>query len=476
MSPTVQPGPETAATASPATEPKPRSRRKVAGAVVLLSLGLNVTFFFQNPPQKPELDAQLYDRIARLVFGYAPVDKRPEEDVTTGLQGLSVRGFLYPAFLGTVYRLVGSPDHRVVCLLQAVIMVPLVVLLTYMLGVKIFDHRIGALAALLYALYLPAVWHANFLLTETLLAVVVSLSLFVLARFIQTERAATGLLLGFISGVIGISHPLWLFFPVVIVVVLIMRYRKTGSRRLMIRRVGPVALAAAAVLVPWQAVRVASGLPQMGQGGTGFGGGGGWTFYVGSRVETNASTVPEDYVVAESYFPPGRLKEVYEKIRTGDLTVEPILASIIAEKVASPDKQDWVLTDFDYYRAGIENWLHKPLLVPKLLGIKIYWYLFGVATTPSYPLQGTVLYNRTWRAFFMILNWPLIILAAIGLWMVARSRRGYLVIFAPLVVHTVVVIATYSDNRYKYPNMPAVFLLAAVALIALQDRFHARSE
>jgi hypothetical protein len=292
-----------------------------------------------------------------------------------------------------------------------------------------------------------------------------------LTRFIKDRRPGNGLLLGLLAGLIGISHPLWMLFPFFLGILLWFRYRDRRSKLVTLGRVGVVFAGILAVLVPWHAARIAFSLPQSGQGQTGFGGGGGWTFYVGSRAETLGSTVPEDYLVVETYFPPGRLAKLHEKTKTGEVKIEPHLLAIIEEKLASPYESDRVLTDFDYYRAGIENWIDKPLQIPKLIAAKFYWYFLGTATTPSYPLKSSPISGEGWRFIVKILNWPLILAAVGGLWLVAKDYRDKLIVFGPLVLHTATVIVTYSDNRYKYPNLSAIFLLVSVFCVYASQWF-----
>lgn len=441
----------------------PEKRRLAAGVVVviLLSAGLAVAFYFLTPAQTPQHDAESYDIIARLVAGYGLPDKTPDESFEIGLHGLFRRGFIYPAIVGFVYRALGAPDYSAVYLLQAILL-PVAVLLTYLAGSTAFDRRTGMISSLLYALYLPAVWHTGFLLTETVLAVLFALMLWMLARYVNHQSPLTSCFLGLVTGLLSISHPIWVFSPAVLCVSLFFTYRRREKRWLIARKLSFVVLGLLAVLVPWHAVRIAWNLPQLGQGGTGFGAGGGFTFYVGSRAETRGQTVPEDYLVVETYFPIGRLRDLFERVQTGEVTIEPILLKIIEEKLASPDQVDWTLTDFDYYRAGIENWLDRPWQIPYLVAIKTYWFLLDVNNTPSYPMPESVLYNYSWRVFFKMLNWPTLILTLIGLAVVRRRYPDRLVLFAGLIYQTLAVLLTYPDNRYKYPGMSAMALLVAV--------------
>jgi 4-amino-4-deoxy-L-arabinose transferase-like glycosyltransferase len=432
-------------------------------AIVALSLALNLAFFFSTPPEPPKHDALSYDIIARYLVGYGPADKPPSENREIGLQGLFRRGLAFPVFLGAVYRVAGSPSYTAACLIQGFIL-PLTVFLTFLFGRVVFSDNVGLLAALLYALYLPAVWHTNFLLTETVLALVVTAGLWLLALFLKRRGRMVGIAAGIVLGIAGISHPIWLVMPLLILGALYWQYRRDADRWIAVRKLGYVLVGVAVVFVPWTTARVFLGVPQLGGAGSGFGAGGGFTFYAGSRVETRGLALAEDYLVAETYFPLGKLRELYERVEKGEVTIEPILLAIIEEKLASPDKNDWTLTDFDYYRAGIENWFHKPLRVPELLAYKFNWYLLHIATSPSYPLPHNLFHNPAWRTLFHILNWPGVALAIAGLVITYRKSRNLTPLFAPAVFHTIAVLATYPDNRYKYPNLSAGFVLIAFTL------------
>lgn len=452
-------------------------RALTVGVVIALSLGINLAFRFVTPPTEPQHDAKLYDTTARLLVGFGPADKSPEENRHAGLEGAFHRGITYPSLIALIYTIGAAPNYAVVLFIQAFIL-PLTVLLTYFFGCAVFNHRIALMAAVLYALYLPAVWHTNFLLTETLLALLFTLTMLMMMRYINDDRPPTALLFGFCVGLMGVSHAAWLVLPAVVLAAFYLRSRKsTASRWSAVRRLAFVVLGVVAVLAPFNAVRLGFGLPQLGGGGTGLGTGasGGFTFYVGSRAETRGLTVPIDYVVVETYFPPGRLRELYEEIQRGEASVEPILLAIIKEKLDSPDPKDWVLTDFDYYRAGIENWFDKPWQIPYLLAAKTYWFLLDMGSSPTYPLEYSTLHTYEWRVFFKYQNWPVVLLMLIGFWVFGRQRRHDLVIFVPFAFQILIVLAVYPDNRYKYPVLSSLFLLTSFAAFRIAGTLKGQS-
>jgi hypothetical protein len=96
------------------------------------------------------------------------------------------------------------------------------------------------------------------------------------------------------------------------------------------------------------------------------------------------------------------------------------------------------------------------------------WYLFGLPSTPIYPLARTPLYNQTLRTIFKALCWPLYILAFIGVGLVARKHKTWFILVWPFLLHTFIVILTYPDGRYMYPNLPIVFLLTALSILYIK--------
>jgi 4-amino-4-deoxy-L-arabinose transferase-like glycosyltransferase len=159
----------------------------------------------------------------------------------------------YPGALGAIVwlvRLTPFPDNipKTAAVFNLVLGVGSV-LLTFEVGRRLFNNRIGLLSAGIVALWPNLIFHTAVMLTETLFNFLVMASvLLVVAIPTATRRigwkrmAAFGVLLGLSAFV----RPISLFFlPVLLLVLVVARWR------LALRYVGVATLAVVILLVPW---------------------------------------------------------------------------------------------------------------------------------------------------------------------------------------------------------------------------------
>ena len=117
--------------------------------IFFLALAVRLVYLYQssaNPSFNcPVIDSETYDNIARALAGG---------------QGMSDKffwqSFFYPFFLSIVYYL-GSPSVLLAKIVQA-ILGSLTCVLTYQLGKKIFNHKIGIAAGIITCLYGPMIF------------------------------------------------------------------------------------------------------------------------------------------------------------------------------------------------------------------------------------------------------------------------------------------------------------------------------
>ncbi len=109
--------------------------------------------------QRPTIDEASYDSWAREIAGGEIVGRE-----------IFFQEPLYPYFLGAVYALAGDEPaaQRTAARHVQAALGALTAVLVALLGARVFDARVGALAGLLFALYLPAVWFAALLLKPAL--------------------------------------------------------------------------------------------------------------------------------------------------------------------------------------------------------------------------------------------------------------------------------------------------------------------
>lgn len=435
--------------------------------IVAFSVIVNLVLFLLTCPHPtPQNDQLLYHNTALQIVP----DFSILLDGTRIPPGLIVRSYAYPLFIALVYRLAGAPSPGYIAFIQSVFFLPLTVFLTYRLGRKTLSPAIGLLAAGFLSFYLPLVWHAQLLLTETFYGLLTTLFLLVVAWLLETARPSTAMVAGVLLGLLSISHSDWQFLVwIMLPLIAFSLFLRHGGRRWRNASLAAVA-GAMLVIAPLQVMRTRHGLPQMGQGGLGYGSGGGWTFYVGSRAETRGLAINEDYLLSSTYPSPRHLAALHDKLKSKEVTLEPVIMESISRKLALPNEADHFLRDADYYRAGLTNWLDQPMQIPGLILDKAAFFLLSEGNTLYGGYPASALYGQRWEGLFHWLRSPLLILAVVGFAIFFTGYRGQMVLFIPLVLQTLVPLLTSPEVRYQYPNLPTVFLLAALAMAEIYGK------
>ena len=448
--------------------------RLVVAAPVLFSLLLGAVVHARVSMAMPVADAHFYDVTGAALVGQ---NTDPAFGPHWALNGVADRG-LYPALVGAVYGLLGESRPGAVGWLQALVMVPLTTYLIYVAGREAFSRRIGLVSAWAFALWLPAQWHTLWLLTETLTNLVMALALAMLAALLARRNKAAAFLCGVSFGIVSLAHPAYQALPVIVLLALLVHF--LVYERKLLRLVFYVTLGVSAVQIPHLVAVQAVPLPSLGQGGYAHGGGGGWTFYVSSRVATDFVPVPDDYRVS-GLSAQGHLVRVGRLIDRGEVHVEPHLLAIIRKKLTIDDPVRQALTDSDYYKAGFQNLLDHPGKWPQkiegnagrlfLLPDRLQFYRdaplasgWRKTTWPFYKRDN--LTKSTWfRTPWRPLSGLLLACVISGLLFVLLRRRDRVVLFVPLVAQTAILMALLVEWRYVVPLWSSMFVLAAIGTL-----------
>jgi 4-amino-4-deoxy-L-arabinose transferase-like glycosyltransferase len=151
---------------------------------------------------------------------------------------------IYPAWIGLIYELLGPSPTRV-AIVQALLLAPLGVVLTWLLGRRLLGPAVGLGAAAIVAI-LPLVWEYYGLLYPEALAVPAALLLYLL--FLERPPTARlAIAVGIVSGVGLLIRPSSIFVFAGLLAAWVLA---AGWRRGIGFTVGAVAIAALTVL-PW---------------------------------------------------------------------------------------------------------------------------------------------------------------------------------------------------------------------------------
>ena len=435
---------------------------------MLVSLALGILWHAVAGTPKPESDALLYHWLASAIAGLGV----PGQTLRYAVDGMAIRGWTQPSLMAGTYAVVGQALPAVFAWLQGVVMIPATTALVYVAGRFAFDRTVGLVAAWAFALWFPLVYYTTWLMPETTVGLVVAGCLALLAVLIARGGTAVAIAFGIALGILSLTHSAWQFVPVVTIGALALHFRLYDRSHL--RLAAWTAIGAVAIVGPYTIAQTAADLPQAGQGGLGYGAGGGWGFWVGSRSWTHFLPVADDYKIANLNAPGGVVK-IARLLDDGKLHTDSHLARVIRRKASAPDAATAQIADGDFYDAGIQNLLEHPGAWPDKLygGLKTIFlptpdltFFAARLATPNLtffaaPVDATW-FRRPWRS---IAPWVAGLMLA-GILLVLVRMRNRLVLFVPLLLQTVLFLSGTPETRYGYPLLSSVFLLASYAVVS----------
>ncbi|MDT8324632.1 MAG: glycosyltransferase family 39 protein [Bacteroidota bacterium] len=178
-------------------------------------LALQDTPFYQNHFS----DSRLYMQLARDIMS------------GSGIEGAFFMSPLYPYLLAAVWKLTGAPElwMRVLQMFFGTG----TVLVVFVIGRKVFSHRTGILAAALTATYTPLIFYDGMLLLESLLTLLLTLSLLFLLNALREGRLRDWALAGLTLGAAAVTRAnILLFLPVFLLLwMFVPRLRDAASRK-----------------------------------------------------------------------------------------------------------------------------------------------------------------------------------------------------------------------------------------------------
>ncbi len=218
-----------------------------AGIVLLLvvAMGLRGGYLANAPRgvQFDHVDAQGYHWLAVNLLERGAYSLNTEPPFRPD----NVRAPLYPLFLASWYGIVG-PAPDLMSFVHALLDV-LTVAVLYRLGSLVVGRRVGVVAAWLYTLN-PSSWRfTNELLTEIIFGLLLSLSVWMFARYILHGRNRDAWRCGLFFGLAILCKPNVQFMPLVLVAIMIHSFyvgRRQGWQGVLI-----VAGAIFVLLMPW---------------------------------------------------------------------------------------------------------------------------------------------------------------------------------------------------------------------------------
>jgi len=446
---------------------------------VLLSVVIGSLVLLANiPGAEPGNDAGFYHAEGLFLAGHGP-DPVPGYGIGTGL---FVRGPVYPALLGLIYAVTGGGHLRAVAAVQTLVLLPGTAIVAYGLGRRLGGRRAARAAALAFVLWLPATFHASFVLTETLAGVLVTGATLAVVVALQDPRPSRLVVAGALVGLASFTHTSYQFFWIpaggALAIALVSRSWRTrdpGWWRTAAARCGLVAAGVLVVLAPYQGIRAGGGYPAPGTGGYDLGAGAGWTMYAGSRPETSWRVIPDDYVLAELAFTPSGFEELRTRVASGEVSLSPELRDAIRRRAREPRKEDRHLTEADFRSAVMASYVRNLDDTPRMAATKWWRYTDPV---PTYALATEVEeLDRVSRPVYHLAALALLPMLALAILLARPGQRLPLIVgSAGALFQVAALLLSYPEPRYLFPFLGTLLAGAATGGVLLFDRITGRGD
>lgn len=185
--------------------------------ILAICIIIRIIYAIYFSPKTLTYDAAVYDTIARNIvsgrgFWYI--------DLNHTVCYLPV----YPYFLSIFYFFCGH-NLLLIKLLQAIID-SLTCIMIYFIGKKAFNSKIGFLAGLIYAIYIPFAFSSSIIRTETLFIFLFTLSVLLLLKAIEKESLFNYFFSGIFLGASLLTRRVTLLFPLVILALILVVKKK----------------------------------------------------------------------------------------------------------------------------------------------------------------------------------------------------------------------------------------------------------
>jgi 4-amino-4-deoxy-L-arabinose transferase-like glycosyltransferase len=414
-----------------------RGRRTVLLAILAVALLVRLAHWaaVRGEPFFAQLamDSQEYDRWAQTIAGGDRLGSQ-----------VFFQAPLYPYLLAAVYTFGRSLDA--VYLLQIAAAVAGVWAL-WRAGRSMGDERAGLAAAALAAVYGPFLFYDIQILKESPAVTAACFLLWALAAARAGGGAGRWLAAGALLGVLALLREnALLLLPFLVP----LAWRRDEGMAGLARRGGLLALGLALPLAP---VALRNGLvggdflPTTFQGGV--------NFWIGNNPQADGTYRP---------IVPGKQIPALERKEPVRVAEQALGRRLTPAEVSSY----WLRKGLGWAAAHSGAFLRLQL---RKLGMFWSWYEWPDAVDPYWV-----------RTLSPVLRLPLVefgtvsLLAPVGLWLLWRRRR--LADFAPASLFALgwmlSTVAFFLFSRYRLPGVPALLLLAAVPLVALQDAWTER--
>ncbi|MCJ7491942.1 MAG: glycosyltransferase family 39 protein [Dehalococcoidia bacterium] len=419
-------------------------------AIIVLAIGLRVAwiaYVSPNPADGRLDDTAFYDHAGRALAdgkGYVHFYGLPTAQWPPA----------YPFMLAGMYKAFGH--HIIIPKLVNALAGGLTCLLIYLIAARVFDRRVGLVAAFLFAVFPGQLFWSSLLMTESLTPALLCLMLLLFMMWVVERRDAGWLRHGTLGALFGVAVLARGEGPVLMLAALVVWRLVVPSWRQYAREAGLFTAAAVLVVLPWtvrNAISMHAFVPVSSAAGH--------TLLAGHQ---------DDPYNPYRVFPEAKIQAQYAYLcdRWGT--------------VGCPEQE--VKVESEALRESLRFMIHHPKDEARFPFIKLY-HLFrsdsdAVAwinswSTEPLPMMLSPAEKDAWST---VANWyyiPLMIVAGLGtpLWFSVKDKRKLILVFfvgAWVATHLML----WPNGRYHAALTPIFSLWAAVTVIAVYDVLVAR--
>ena len=347
---------------------------------------------------------------------------------------------LYPYLMAVIFKLAGH--HLLAVRVAQAMMGALSCVLLGLAGRRFFNQRVGLIAALLLAIYPPAIFFDGLIQKASLDLFLTTLLLAVLGEFHHRLewKWQWKLLLaaGAVMGALMLNRENARILYPIIIVWLVVYFRATPLRT-RAAWAGIVTAAIAAVLLPvgWRNYHVGGefliSTSQLGP-----------NFYIGNHAGAQGAYEP---------LVPGQGNAANERRDALRLAEEAQ-----GRKLSPAEVSDyWVSRSLEYIRSQPWDWL-------RLMGRKLLLTFSATEAVDTESIEVYAEYSRLLRVFFWLHFGVILPLGVFGVWQTRSDWRRLAILYAMLLGLALAVALFYVLARYRYPMVPMVLLFAAAAV------------
>lgn len=383
-----------------------RNRSSILIIIFLFTIALRLLFVTIRGFEEPTKDAASYDSIGwNLVkgLGYMNTSKNPVGEISL----LISPG--YPYFLAFVYRLFGH-QYFPVLVIQAIFS-GLIGIFVFFLGQSLSTTSVGFLASFLWAVYPRDFLYSTSLLTETLFTFVLASFMVVLWFCLSRKGWGWYLLAGGLLGILNLTRPVFLLFPLFLLVYLICFER---NRSVLFKWLA-LMLVMSAVITPW--------------------------------------TI-RNYRLTGLLMPVRSIGSLFWISVSGDVSNNGIPSDLSQQPDLDPANLESTLIQRSF-RVLFSN----PIPLIRAAGTK-FGILWGI--TPESSVDTSIFrlaQYLAWLIFLLLSTWGAILFF--------RRNRVSLYLIMPILYVSGLHLLLHVDGRYREPYIPYLILFTSLAVITI---------